>query len=244
MWGLQQQAGDRRVAFTTAGLRRGVRAALGLTIGLMPFGLVVGMAADAKGLSLLETLLMSGLVFAGTAQLVALELWKDPAPILAATLAVLVINLRMAPMGAALAPVLDRLHGIRLWGSLAVLVDNAFALMIAEMRAGRRDAGFLVGASLTMWGNWMVMCVVGHVFGAAVRLPPGHPVFFASVAALMSILVPIWRGRSDLLPWTVAGAVALAVHGAGLGAPWPVLAGALAGSAAGAARDLRQSPAA
>ena len=115
---MQQQAGDRRVAFTTAGLRRGVRAALGLTIGLMPFGLVVGMAADAKGLSLLETLLMSGLVFAGTAQLVALELWKDPAPILAATLAVLVINLRMAPMGAALAPVLDRLHGIRLWGCL------------------------------------------------------------------------------------------------------------------------------
>ncbi|MFC7691406.1 AzlC family ABC transporter permease [Paeniroseomonas aquatica] len=142
-----------RVGFTAAGARRGCRAALALTIGLMPFGLVVGMAADAKGLSLLETLVMSGLVFAGTAQLVALELWADPAPVLAATLAVLVINLRMAPMGAALAPVLDRLSGLRLWGSLAVLVDNAFALMVAEMRAGRRDAGFLVGASLTMWAN-------------------------------------------------------------------------------------------
>jgi predicted branched-subunit amino acid permease len=230
-----------RIAFTRAGAGRGCRAALALTLGLAPFGLVVGMAADAKGLSLLETLLMSGLVFAGTAQLVALELWADPAPVLAATLAVLVINLRMAPMGAALAPVLDRLSGIRLWGSLAVLVDNAFALMVAEMRAGRRDAGFLVGASLTMWVNWMVMCVVGHVFGAALKLPPGHPIFFASVAALMAILVPIWRGRSDLLPWIVAGVAALAVHAAGLGAPWPVLAGALAGSAAGAARDRRRA---
>ncbi|MFC7691407.1 hypothetical protein ACFQY5_19365 [Paeniroseomonas aquatica] len=90
-------------------------------------------------------------------------------------------------------------------------------------------------------GQLMVMCCVGHVFGAAVRLPPGHPVFFASVAALMAILVPIWRGRSDLLPWVVAGAAALAAHGAGLGAPWPVLAGALLGSAAGAARDLRRT---
>jgi predicted branched-subunit amino acid permease len=218
-------------------MRRGARAGLGLTIGLMPFGLVVGMTADAKGLSLLELLLMSGTVFAGTSQLVALGLWEDPAPILGATLACLVINLRMAPMGLALAPILDRLHGFRLWGSLAVVVDNAFALTIAEMRAGRRDAGFLVGASLTMWCNWMVMCVIGHSFGAALRLPPGHPVFFASIAALMSILVPIWRGRSDLLPWVTAAALALLAHGVGLGAPWPVLAGALGGAAAGAARD-------
>ncbi|MBL6458085.1 AzlC family ABC transporter permease [Belnapia sp. T6] len=207
----------------------------------MPFGLVVGMAADARGLSLLEALLMCGLVFAGTAQLVALQLWTDPAPILAATLAAFVINLRLAPMGAALAPVLDRVQGIRLWGSLAVLVDNSFALAIAEMRAGRRDAAFLAGASLTMWANWMVMCGVGHVFGAAVRLPPGHPVFFASVAALASILVPLWRGRADLLPWGLAGVLALAAHGLGLGPPWPVLIGALGGAAAGAAMDGRRA---
>jgi 4-azaleucine resistance transporter AzlC len=228
-------------SFTGAGLRRGARAGLALTLGLAPFGLVVGMAADAKGLSLLETLLMSGLVFAGTAQLVALQLWSDPAPILAATLACLVINLRMAPMGAVLAPALDRLSGLRLWGTLAVLVDNSFALMVTEIRAGRRDAAFLLGASLAMWVVWMATALVGHVFGAAVRLPPGHPIFFASVAALMSILVPLWRGRSDLLPWCTAGLLALAAQATGLGAPWPVLAGALGGAAMGAALDRNRA---
>ncbi|WP_043359199.1 AzlC family ABC transporter permease [Belnapia sp. F-4-1] len=223
--------------FTRAGFRRGAQAAFGLTLGLAPFGLVVGMAADAKGLSLLETLLMSALVFAGTSQLVALQLWSDPAPILAATLACLVINLRLAPMGAALAPALDRLSGLRLWGTLAVLVDNSFALMVTEIRAGRRDAAFLLGASLAMWAVWMVTTLLGHAFGAAVRLPPDHPVFFASVAALMSILVPLWRGRSDVFPWCVAGLLALAAQGLGLGAPWPVLAGALGGAATGAALD-------
>lgn len=235
------QAGDRRVTFTAAGVRRGVRATLAITIGLAPFGLVVGVVSAAKGLSLVETLLMSSLVFAGTSQLVALELWSDPAPILAASLAALVINLRMAPMGAALAPLLDRVHGWRLWGTLAVLVDNSFALTIAEMRAGRRDAGFLFGASLTMWVNWIVMCGIGHTFGAVLRLPAGHPVFFAATATLLALLVPIWRGKSDLLPWAVAGAVALAVQAVGLGAPWPVLAGAFAGAGTGAARDLQQS---
>jgi predicted branched-subunit amino acid permease len=228
--------------FTAAGFRRGVRAAAAIAIGLAPFGLVIGVVSDSKGLSLLETWIMSGLVFAGTAQLVALELWSDPAPILGATLACLVINLRMAPMGAALAPILDRLHGVRLWGTLALLVDNAFALTIAEMRAGRRDAGFFLGAAVAMWVLWMAMVTIGHSFGALVRLPPGHPLFFAAVAALLALLVPIWRGpRQDLAPWAVAGVVALAAHGAlGLGAPWPVLAGAFAGAAVGAALDLRR----
>jgi hypothetical protein len=76
--------GERRgAAMTAAGLRRGARAAFAITLGLAPFGLVVGVVADARGLSLLETLLMSGLVFAGTSQLVALELWSDPAPVVA-----------------------------------------------------------------------------------------------------------------------------------------------------------------
>ena len=208
----------------------------------MPFALVIGVMSDGKGLSLLETWLMAGLVFAGTSQLVALEIWKEPAPILAATLACLVINLRMAPMGAALAPVFDRLSGIRLWGTLAVLVDNAFALTVAELRAGRRDGAFLLGASLVMWVNWMVTITIGHVLGATVRLPPGHPLFFAAFCALLALLVPIWRGaRQDLAPWVLAGTVALAAHGLlGLGAPWPVLAGAFAGAATGAWLDERR----
>lgn len=229
--------------FTRAGILRGVRAVLAITIGLSPFGLVVGVVASGKGLSLAETLLMSALVFAGTAQLVALELWRDPAPILAATLAAFVINLRMAPMGAALAPALDRIRGWRLWATLAWLVDNGFAMFVAEMRAGRRDVGFLLGAGLTMWVNWLVMVCIGHSVGAAVRLAPGHPLFFASMATMLSILVPIWRGaRSDLWPWAMAGAAALAVSSAGLGQPWPVLAGAFSGAALGAWRDLRRLP--
>ena len=53
------------VGFTRAGFRRGVRAALAIAIGLAPFGLVIGMVSDSRGLSLVEALVMSGLVFAG-----------------------------------------------------------------------------------------------------------------------------------------------------------------------------------
>lgn len=229
------------VAFTRQGVLRGARAATPLVIGTFPFGLVVGVISDAKGLSLLETLLMSALVFAGSSQLLALELWTEPAPIAAATLAAFVVNIRMAPMGAALAPWLDRLRGVRLWGTLATLVDHSYAMSAAEQRRGGRDAGFLLGVGLALWSFWMIAVGVGHVFGSAVRLPPGHPLYFAAIATFCAILVPVWQGvRRDLLPWTLAAGIALLAWAAGLGAPWPLLAGALSGAALGAWLELRR----
>lgn len=229
------------VGFTRQGFRRGIFIALPMVPAMLPFGLIVGVLADSRGLSWLETVLMSALVFAGTSQLVALELWADPAPILGATLAALVINLRLAPMGAALAPWLDKLRGVRLWGTLATLVDNSFAVAIADQRAGGRDAALLLGLGLTFWVFWMVATGLGHGFSGLVALPPGHPIFFASIATLIALMVPLWRGRSELMPWAVAAIAAVgAAHVLGLGQPWPVLAGAILGATAGAWRDQRR----
>jgi 4-azaleucine resistance transporter AzlC len=231
-----------RVVFTRRGVLRGARKSLPLLIGMLPFGLVIGVLSAAKGLSFAETMAMSGFVFAGAAQLVVLELWDDPAPILAVTVATLVVNIRMAPMGAALAPWLDRLRGWKLWGTLATLVDHSFALAIAEQRAGGRDAGFLLGVGLCIWAGWVVTVAAGHLGGGMVRVPPGHPLFFAAIAAFLSILVPLWRGvRVDLLPWVVAGLVALAAHRAALPVPLPLLLGTFAGAGLGAWIELRGS---
>ncbi len=228
------------VVFTRNGFWRGVRISLPMVPAMAPFGLIVGVLADSRGLSWLETVLMSALVFAGTSQLVALELWTDPAPILGATLAAFVINLRLAPMGAALSPWLDRLRGVRLWGTLATLVDNSFAFAIADQRQGGKDAALLLGVGLTFWVFWIVACAIGHGFSGFVALPPGHPIFFASVATLIALMVPLWRGRSEVFPWGVAAVAALtASHLLHLGQPWPVLAGAIIGAAAGAWNDQR-----
>lgn len=232
------------VVFTRDGVWRGARGALPLWIGLLPFGLVVGVISAGKGLSLAETLLMSMVVYAGAAQLLALELWADPAPILAVTMAAFVVNIRMAPMGAALAPWLDRLRGWRLWGSLATLVDHSFALSIAEQRAGGRDAGYLLGLGLSLWVAWVACAAAGHILGGAVRLPPGHPLFFGGIAAFAGLLVPLWRGPArDLAPWALAGAVALAAQRLGIPPPLPLLAGALSGAALAAWREIRGSAA-
>ncbi|WP_424814731.1 AzlC family ABC transporter permease [Roseococcus sp. YIM B11640] len=231
-----------RVVFTRQGVWRGVRVTIPMLPGMLPFALIIGAIASARGLSLLELMLMSAMVFAGTSQLVALQVWDDPAPILAATLACFVINLRLAPMSAALAPWLDKLRGWKLWGTLATLVDNSFAVAIADQRAGGRDAGLLLGVGLTFWVFWTLSTGVAFVFANMISLPPNHPVFFAAVATFVTLMVPLWRGRIDLLPWAVAAVASVVVAvPLGLGAPWPVLAGALIGGAVGAWRDTRRT---
>lgn len=231
---------ERSIVFTRQGVLNGIRLALPIVLGTFPFGLVTGVLSEARGLSLLETILMGALVFAGTSQILVMEIWADPAPWAAATLATFVVNIRMAPMGAALAPWLDKLRGLRLWGTLATLVDHSFAMSIAELRRGGRDAGFLLGVGLILWAFWVLAMTVGHVFGAAVRLPPGHPVYFAAIATLTALLVPLWQGvRRDLWPWALSGAVALVAWKLGVPQPWPLLAGALCGAALGAWLELR-----
>jgi len=228
------------VVFTRVGLRRGNRAAIPLLIGLMPFALVVGVVSQGKGLSLLETLLMSALVYAGSSQLLALELWADPAPILAACLAAFAVNIRMAPMGAALAPWMDKLRGWRLWGTLGTIVDHSFALGVADIRSGGKDAGYLMGIGVVLWTAWILLVGVGHVMGGLVRLPPGHPLFFAATATFVALLVTLWRGLArDLWPWATAALVAVAALRLGLPQPVPLLAGALSGAALAAWRERR-----
>ncbi|HEY4251423.1 MAG TPA: AzlC family ABC transporter permease [Roseomonas sp.] len=230
------------IVFTRAGIRRGIGQAMPLVIGTIPFGLVVGVISDARGLTLAETLLMCALVFAGSAQLFALDLWADPAPILGAAIAAFAVNIRMAPMGAALAPWLDRLRGWRLWGTLATLVDHSYALAVAEQQRGGRDAGYLLGVGACLWLFWLVSVGAGYLMGTMVRLAPGHPLYFAAPATFCAILVPIWKGaRRDLLPWLTAAAIALALWYAGAGPPWPLIAGALAGAALGALLETRRA---
>jgi len=229
-----------RPRFSRAAVIAGARRSLPVQVAVVPFGMVCGVASQAQGLSLAEATLMSGVVYAGSAQLLALSHWSNPAPVLAAGLASFVVNLRLALMGPVLGPWLDRVRSWRLWVSLFVMADQNWALSVAEMQAGRGDAGFLFGSGALMWVVWVASTAAGHVLGATMRPPAGHPLFFAALAVFVAILVVMWRGRRDIVPWIVAAAVALLLARLLPGTSWYIIGGALAGSAAGVWRDRRR----
>ena len=230
---------EAKPRFSRAAMLAGIYRSLPLQVGVVPFALVVGILAQGQGLSLAEATFMSMSVYAGSAQLLALGHWSVPAPIVAAATASFIVNLRLALMGPVIAPWLDRISGWRLWASLFVMADQNWALSVAEMQTGRSDAGFLFGSGVLMWAVWVVFTAVGHVVGGVLQPPPGHPIFFAALAVFVSILVPMWHGKRDLLPWLVAAGVALAIARLLPGTSWHMIGGALAGASAGVIRDQR-----
>ncbi len=225
------------ISFTRKGAWRGAVRCIPLIISIIPFGLVAGVTSQGAGLSLLEAMIMSAGVYAGASQLVALSIWSHPPPLLATALAAFVVNLRLALMGPVLAPWLDRLRGWRLWGSLFFMADQNWALSVTEMTTGGRDAGFLLGSGLSMWLVWVLSTGAGHLLGASMRPPPGHPLFFAVLAVFVSMLAGMWRGGKDVLPWLVAAASSSIASFLMPGTFWYIIIGAFAGTLTGGLRD-------
>ncbi|MGB5080311.1 MAG: AzlC family ABC transporter permease, partial [Burkholderiales bacterium] len=85
-------------------LREGALASAALLVGIVPWGVVAGVAMVSAGLSQWQAVAMSVLVFAGTAQLAVLPLLIAKAPLWVMLATALVVNLRYVIYSAVLAP--------------------------------------------------------------------------------------------------------------------------------------------
>jgi 4-azaleucine resistance transporter AzlC len=226
------------VTFTLAGAARGARAILPIAPGAVAFGLVYGFLAGERGLSALEIGLTSMLVFAGASQFLALELWGDPLPIVGLVLGVMVINLRHLLMGPALLPWLAQLPPAQAYASLYFMTDESWGVSVAEERRGGRDAAYLLGAGLGLYAVWVTSTVLGRTAGDLTYLVENWGLDYLTTAFFVALLAGFWRGRGDLVPWLIAGGVAVAAKWV-LPGTWYIVLGAVAGSLAGAWRDSR-----
>ncbi len=221
--------------WSLAGALRGARLVVPLLISSFVFGLVTGAAARGAGLSLLEATLMSALVFGGTAQMVALQGWTTPVPVLPIVLTTFAVNSRLIPMSAALRPWFRHYPRATAYGTLMLLVDINWAFAMREQAAGRRDGAFILGSGLALYVNWVASTALGHEMGGRVADIRAWGIDFIVPAFCAAMLAGVVRRRHDLTPCLVGGAVAAAMA---LLVPghWHVLVGGLAGSLVGLAQ--------
>jgi 4-azaleucine resistance transporter AzlC len=231
---------DPPAVFTLDGLRRGALGVLAIVPAAVPFGLVYGVAAAEKGMTALEVTLSCMLIFAGASQLVAMELWREPLPVVAMVISVLVINLRHLLMGATVAPWFRGARPLPTYLSLYLMTDESWGTAVADRRRGHVDAAFMMGAGGTLWLFWLAASVGGHALGDLMR--GFDPALFGWLITgfFVVLLAGFWRGPGDLLPWIVAAGVALLTRQF-LPGTWYVLTGALAGSLLGAWSHVRRA---
>jgi len=227
-----------RVSFTLLGALRGARRTLPICAGDFAVGAAFGVLAHHTGLSVGEAVLMSALVFAGTVQFVALTLWAAPLPVVALILTTLIVNIRHVLMGATLRPWFRHLTALKAYGSVFFMVDESWAVTIAELRTGTSDMAFLIGSGGALFLTWVSSTLLGAAAGALLPVSVQVALGFAFTAVFVALLTGMWRGKADLLPWLVAAVVAVAAaHW--LPGKWYIVLGGLAGSVMGAARDAR-----
>jgi 4-azaleucine resistance transporter AzlC len=229
------------IGFTVAGALAGARRCVPLAASTFAYGLVFGVLARGAGLRPGEVTLMSATVFAGAAQFVVAGLWgggSGGVPVAEIVIATGLVNLRHLLMGAALHPWFGHLPARQRYGAAFFMTDENWALTLREFAGGGRDGAFLVGSGLALFAGWVSAGTIGALLGTQVPDPARWGLDFAATAVFTALLVGMWRGKGNLLPWATAATVAT-VAARWLPGQWYILLGALAGSAAGAWRDGR-----
>lgn len=218
-----------------------MRLFLPVAISIAAYGLVWGVLAGQAGMSALEVLLMSGFVYAGSSQFVAVTMWSPGAlPIIATVIATAVINLRMLLMSATLRPVLGTLPHRRAILATFLVSDEVWAMTMAEAAKSGAGAPFMLGAGTLAWLAWVAATLTGRLVGAVISDPTTYGLDFAFTATFLALLLGMWKGRGDLVPW-LAGALIAIVVSAAVPGTWHIIAGGLGGSLVGALLQSRRA---
>lgn len=217
------------LSFDRSGLLAGFRTCLPVAIGVGGYGLAFGVIARQAGLSVTEATVMSAVVLAGAAQLIAVELWDVPLPVVAVVVTTAVVNLRYVLMGASLRPWFEALSPARAYGSVFFMTDESWALAIADLRNGSGRGAFLAGAGLAIWVLWVATTAVGAAVGGTIDDPRRYGLDFVLPAIFVVIAVGLWRGSEDVAPWSTAAATGV-LGATFLPGRWYILLGGIAGS--------------
>lgn len=172
-------------------------------------------------------IVMSALLFAGSAQFAATAVLAAGGGAAAAIAAGILLNLRYGPMGVALAP---SLRGGPLRRALVGQAMIDFSWAAASRGGGRFDAPFMVGATLPSYPCWVGGTAIGVVAGDLIgdpakfgldalfpafflcllvegELRPGLPAVVAGIGAVVALA---------LIPFTPAGIPVIAAAAAAL----------------------------
>ena len=232
-----------RVSWTET--MEGFRRMLPVTLYVVPMGLAFGAAALQQDLPGPLAILMSAVVFAGSSQFAALDLWSASPALVPLLLTTFAVNARHVLLGASLAPWLNKLPLSRRYGTVTLLSDPNWALVtqIQDEAGGSTDpsrlANLLLGAGLALWSTWLLGTALGVTLGSDLGDLSRFGLDLLVVTFFVAVLAGLWRSvREDLLPWLAAAAVALAGSWL-LPGGWHVLAGALAGGLVGVLRHGR-----
>ncbi|AZG11888.1 branched-chain amino acid ABC transporter permease [Pigmentiphaga sp. H8] len=185
-----------------------------MAIGIAAWGTVAGVAMLRSGLPIPVAVLMSLLVFAGSAQLAVLPLIAIGSPLWVIWATALCVNLRFVVFSVQWRPYFGHLPRARRLSLGYFSGDTLYVIFMRKFPVAAPGPGqvrYFWGAALTNWATWQVSSIAGILIGEAV--PESWGVGFAGTMALLGLACPLLRGPSTYVAAVVAGGAAVAAYG-------------------------------
>ncbi len=190
----------------------GLSQATPIALGYIPIGFAYGVLASKAGLSAPNTLLMSVIVFAGSAQLIAVGLFEAGVPALSILLTTFVVNLRHLLMSAALSPYLKGWRKSELAPFSFELTDETFAVHSLRFASGRdgKLESFII--NVVAQCAWVLGSFLGMVAGQLIQDVRPLALDYALPAMFIALLVMQLKNRIYLGMAILAGGLSVGLQ--------------------------------
>ena len=200
--------------------RIGMRDMSPVALGIGAWGLMTGVAMVKSNMSVLESVAMTLLVYAGSSQLAAIPLLFAGAPAWVILATGFCVNLRFVVFSLHLRPYLMHMPRWRRMTHGYLTADLSYALFTrkypappagadAQKAQGAQEA-YLTGNYFVTWCSWMGMSLLG--IALANFIPQNWGLGFAGVLSLVAIVCSMATTRLRLLAVLIASATAVAAY--------------------------------
>lgn len=217
-----------------------IRQGLSVAVATGAYGISFGALGVASGMSVLQTCLLSLLLFSGGSQFALVGILGGGGSAAAAVAAASLLSVRNALYGLQLAPIL-RPRGWRRIPVAQITIDESTAVAVAQSRPALARLGFRV-TGLGIYLGWNLMTFVGALAGNALGDPKRYGLDAAASAAFIALLWPRLRSRQPIAV-AVVGAVITTALVPVLPQGLPVLAAAAGGAVVAWVSASRERPA-
>lgn len=216
------------------------RRTIPVMIGVTPFGITCGLMGLTAGLTPVETVLMSAMVFAGASQFIGITMvgagitgWG----IIVFT--TLLINLRHLLMGVSLAPYMSKLSFLKQTGLSFFLTDESYALTISRIKEKEYSAGYQTVTSLSLYATWLLSTLAGVILGSYIPDPLAWGLDFAMPVTFLALLMPMLTDKISMTVCIVS-AVTTVISYIFLPGKWYIIIACLTASIAGGILERRK----
>ena len=190
--------------------KQGVLQELPLQLGVFPFGIIYGVMAIESGLTFLQALLMSSIIFGGASQIAFVQLLSNSTPYGVIVTTVGAINSRHLLYSISMVEYLNKLSLSWRVTLAYLLTDEAYAVSIRKFIKHSDNSILhyhLLGSGITLFLSWQISTLFGVWLGN--DLPEFLDLQFIIPLTFIAIIIPMIKSKSTLITVISSGISAL-----------------------------------